>query len=77
MKQIGKLGAKRSNFGPRSSRLDQKDPQDRRGYLRKLWAWKTLKKPDANQNILRDVPQFSRGFSLNPAEPTYKRLGAI
>ena len=44
MKKIGKLERNRSNVGLRSSRPDQIDPQDRRGYFRKIWAWKTLKK---------------------------------
>ena len=34
--KIRKLGRNRSNFGVWSSRPDQKDPQDRRGYFRKI-----------------------------------------
>ena len=33
----------RSNVSLQSCRLDPTDPQDRRGYFRKIWAWKTLK----------------------------------
>ena len=40
-KKIENLGRNRSNVGLRSSRLDQNDPQDRRGYFRKIWAWTT------------------------------------
>ena len=38
IKQIRKLIRNRSNVGLRSSRPDQKDPQGRREYFRKIWA---------------------------------------
>ena len=37
-KKNEKVGRNRSKFGLRSSRPDQIDPQDRRGYFRKIWA---------------------------------------
>ena len=63
MKQIGKLGRNRSNFGLRSSRPDQKDPQDRRGYFRKIWAWKTLKKQGKIKKISGIFPVFPVDFA--------------
>ena len=37
-KTSGQFRRNRSNVGLQSSRLDQKDPQDRRGYFCKIWA---------------------------------------
>ena len=37
-KKSGKVRRNRSNVGLQSSRPDQKDPQDRRGYFCKIWA---------------------------------------
>ena len=45
-KQIKTVGRNRSNIGLRSSRWYQKDAEGRRGYFRKIWAWKTLEKTE-------------------------------
>ena len=49
------------NVGLWSSRWYQKDPQDRRGHFRKIWAWKTLKKQG-------NIKQFSGLFPIFPVD---------
>ena len=69
MKKIGKLGRHRSNFGLRSSRPDQKYPQDRRKHFRKIWAWKTLKKQRKINKIFGFFPIFPLDLAQNPLNP--------
>ena len=64
-RKIKKKWRNRSNVGLRSSRWYQKDAEGRRGYFRKIWAWKTLKKQGQIKNI-SGFSQFSRGFRLKP-----------
>ena len=68
-KQIGKFGRNRLNVGLQSSRPDQKDPQDRRGYFCKIWAC------GGNQNVqlgvgpglsAQDVPVAWRSRAATP-----------
>ena len=68
-KNIEKIARNRSNVGLRSSRPDQKDPQDRRGYFRKIWAWKTGKKTEQIKifsGFFRDFPLDLTQIPLNP-----------
>ena len=66
----------RSKFGLRSSRWCQNDREGWRGYFCEFWSWKTLKKPETNQDVLRYFPQLFCGFSPNSRKFMYKRLGA-
>ena len=52
-----------------SSRPDQKDPQDRRGYFCKIWAWKTLKKEGQIKIVSGFFPIFPVDFAKNPWIP--------
>ena len=75
-KKFGKVERNRSNFGLRSSRWYQKDAEGRRGYFRKIWAWKTLKK-QSKSIISPDFSQFFPWTLPKTREFPYKRLGAI
>ena len=66
-KTSGQFRRNRSNVGLQSSRLDQKDPQDRRGYFCKIWASKTWKKlGQIFSSIFRNVPVDLAQNPLNP-----------
>ena len=62
-KRIEKLERNRSNVGLRSSRWYQKDAEGQRGYFRKIWAWKTLKKQGKIKIFSGFFPVFPVDFA--------------
>ena len=60
-KKNEKVERNRSNVGLRSSRWYQNDREGRRGYFRKIWAWKTSKKS-------KQIKIFSGIFHVFPVD---------
>ena len=69
MNNFKKIEWNRSNFGVRSSRPDQKDPQDRHGYFCKIWGWKTWKIPGKIKVFSGIFPNFPVDLAQIPLNP--------